>query len=41
METVVGIMCSLMSVPSSIALYIALKEDSSVLPTPTTKFPLD
>lgn len=40
METVVGNMCSLMSVPSSIALYIALKEDS-FLPTPTTKLPLD
>lgn len=41
METVVGNMCSLMSVPSSIALYIALNEDYSVLHTPTTTFPLD
>lgn len=41
MGTVVGNVCSLMSVPSSVALYIALKEDSSGLPTLTTKLPLD
>lgn len=41
MGAVDGNMYSLVSVPPSVALYTALKEDFSVPSIPTSKLPLD